>query len=330
VATIGIPDWAPEYMRCTGRNKYETGVERGEQWNAIRLGRLSAADVEARAYQEDYLQQLRRLLADVEGHRMSKMQKVDRQDWPAILKGWVMGRITSSRKSPTSSTVCGWIFQVMPRLPQPIPRSQMSAFLRGLATTRLLRPSGRLRQMGVEMAAALKEQTSRARKKGIERIVWMALTCMLRGAVRLADSVRMVSSGGANEYYAIDNEVIIFPTVEKTDMIGAREIEPVVLRLPDDGQRQWMMDGLSDPQVPSSSITCKRLEGLVKNVIHAHGIADVRAVRRTLGEAADSRKDAGILLRHVDNSKTTLRYSTTRDRVPTLGRIAKKVSFGAD
>jgi hypothetical protein len=173
---------------------------------------------------------------------------------------------------------------------------------------------------------ALRAQCALASTNMEERLVWVVMMLMAGGAIRLADAVRMVMPGGIDDWCEMGCDVILFPIIEKTDMTGSREIEPVVLLVPDPLHRAWICAHLASPTPMSEAKAC-HIERRAAEVWHSHGVNDVRAIRRTIGERSGSRKDAGLILRHAANSPVTLRYSGTRDRIPGLHAIAKRVSF---
>lgn len=284
------------------------------------------AQCEARAYQETHLRQVRALLNDIEDFRCSRLTKLQRKDWSLVLRTWVMWRLADRPNVHTSSTVIGWIHTVRGRLPSPPSATVMASLLRGLAATRLLRPVDRTRAIAPEIETALRDQLASATSDSSARIVWIAMVMMAVGALRLADAVRLLMPGAVEEWVEIGCEVVLFPIIEKTDMTGSREIEPVLLILPSAAQRATVCAHLASPPFLTNG-DALRIERETAHAWHRHGIDDVRAIRRTIGERAASRKDAGLLLRHAPNSSVTLRYSGTRDRIPGLRAIGRKVAF---
>jgi hypothetical protein len=285
--------------------------------------------VEARAYQESHLRQVRALLIDIEEFRSCRLTKSQRKDWSLILRTWVMWRLSSRPNVHSATTVIGWIHAVRGRLPTPPTVSVMASLLRGLAATRLLRPNERTRAIAPEVMVALRAQRTAAETNTEARLVWVIMTLMSGGAVRLADAVRMAMPGGLEDWCEIGCEVALFPTIEKTDMTGSREVEPIVLVIPDPVERAWMCALISSPTIMTEA-SASHIERRAADVWHSHGIDDVRAIRRTIGERAGSRKDAALILRHAADSPVTLRYSGTRDRIPRLRDIAKRVAFTTD
>jgi hypothetical protein len=330
-----VPAWAPAYLAHRGRRKYETVNDREFLWENLRqqqhnsdpLERVSQC--EARAYQETHLRQVRALLNDVETFRCSRLTKAQRCDWSITLRTWVMWRLAERPNVHTSATVIGWIHMVRGRLPSPPSALAMASLLRGLAATKLLRPANRTRAVAPEIETALRAQLALATSDANALLIWITMVMMAVGALRLADAVRLLMPGAVDDWVEIGCEVILFPVIEKTDMTGAREIEPVVLCLPNAIQRALVCAHLTS----STSMTnsgALRIERETADTWHSHGVNDVRAIRRTIGERASSRKDAGILLRHAPNSSVTLRYSGTRDRIPSLRSIGRKVAFATD
>jgi hypothetical protein len=65
----------------------------------------------------------------------------------------------------------------------------------------------------------------------------------------------------------------------------------------------------------------------MSEIMHDHGVPDVRATRRDAAERAGGRAAAAIVLRHRPGSKSTGRYAGTKDAIPAARRLARKVTF---
>jgi hypothetical protein len=275
--------------------------------------------VRAWAFQEDHLAQVRALLLSLDRYRSKHVARARRDDWMHVVGGWLIWRSATSR-ADCSSTVVGWLAVVQGRIPHRLSRTEFAELIRGVATMRLLRPVGRLRGVANESAKVRRAAYEAARPTSSSPLAvrtWMVTTLMYKtAALRLADAVR-VAAGEASVEEVSETEWLVFPHQEKTDMTGAKEVEPVLLRIPTTETR--LMRRWCRLKADASSMIV--LEGAMKVLCRRAGIADVRALRRDAGEAMPSRAEAGILLRHQPGSSSTPRYATTKDRVVTLRQM---------
>ena len=276
---------------------------------------------EASAFQETHLRQVRALLWDIDSFRSLQCSKKERADWSTVLKGWAFHRISRSRTGICAATVLHWIRSVNPRLPSPAPAAALAAMVRGIATMSHLRPTNRARATTPAVQSALSDAWSAA-SSPTSRAVFMVVALMVRGGMRRSDATRIVC-GDVEAWETLPGQgFVIFPSTEKTDMTGAREIEPFVFSC----DTPWVPTVLRLLQSPFRG-SGVQLESLVSSFVHDKGIPDVRAFRRHAAEALGSRTEAGRLLRHREGSSQSVRYSTTRDAIEPSARRVRKVAF---
>ena len=316
-----IPEWAPRYLAFPGRPKYDSEEERARRWAAMRLaGSDSAVDRADRAmamsYQESYLRQVRALVYDFDDFLQTQRTRDQRKDWNESLRIFVFDRLTRSRLT-VASTAVGWVTMLAGRLPIPLSKKMFLTILRSLAHASLLRPARRVRGRWAEAKKAVEDKMLQKSVGG--RQIWAAITIMLSGA-RRPDAVRVVA-GEADDHEKIEDTVICFPRTEKTDMIGAREIEPLVIACATTAEASKLFSIISNGPFPDAN----QLERKVSDHLHQHGVEDIRAVRRDAAARCGSREKAGVLLRHQPQSKHTTRYATTRDRIEPLRLLTRRI-----
>ena len=283
--------------------------------------RSSIAMSEASAFQESHLRQVRSLLSDLDTFRTLQCSKKERADWTMVLKGWAFHRISRSRSGVCAATVLHWIRSVNPRLPSPAPAAALAAMVRGIATMSHLRPTNRARAATPLVQAALSDSWAAA-SSPTSRAVFMVVALMVRGGMRRSDATRVVC-GDVEAWETLPGQgFVIFPSTEKTDMTGAREIEPFVFSC----DSPWVPTVLNLLQSPFQGSGLD-LENRVSSFIHDRGIPDVRALRRHAAETLGGRAEAGRLLRHREGSSQSVRYSTTRDAIEPAARRVRKVAF---
>lgn len=271
-------------------------------------------------YQEPYLAQVRSIITKFDRYRTT-MPRSDRSDWPKLLRSYVIERLVRSR-AQTAATVVHWITMISPRLPIPLSRREFVGLVRAISTAKLLRPASRLRGVPGQLRATLESLASRP---GQER-VW-ATVLIMASSVRRSDAVRIVGGDIVAPPELVSDAVIIFPSTEKTDQVGAREAEPVVVVCQDAAEAARLHRVLCCP--PLSSGALKTLAKSVSASLRSAGIRDVRALRRDAAAAAGGREAANVLLRHRPGDYgCTLRYSGTADRVKRMTRIGAKVRRG--
>jgi hypothetical protein len=272
-------------------------------------------------WQEAHLAQVRSLILDYDMFRRTVARHL-RDQWQTLLRQWLVDRLSRSSANSTT-TVLRWAVSVASRLPQPMPPAAIASVIKGLAALRPMRPVNRLRGVVPQARAALDQAAGEVRSEDpLNAAVWFVLVLMIH-AWRRSDAVRVA----AGEVLALEwlsaNEAAIWPESEKTDMFGEREVEPSVVVFED-----TRLAAAAIKRLPVADTD--RLERLVSQLLHSHGVADVRALRRDAAAATGSRDDAAVLLRHRPGSRHTLRYATTRDAIPRARGIANRVVTFAD
>lgn len=203
-------------------------------------------------------------------------------------------------------------------LPTPPTARELRQFRDLVGHTWLLRADAtRLPRTGGAAAEGAAETALQAGKGPLA----LALLLIARAGSRASDAVR-IAAGFVDAYELAPGHLVVFPTSEKTDQMGARVIEPLVLPWPEDAEPRWRpivtacLGGGS-----ASSTTAAALRQTVTRALRRAGVADARGPRRELAErvaAAHGRARAGLVLRHAKDAAVTARYTTTRDAVPTL------------
>jgi hypothetical protein len=235
-----------------------------------------------------------------------------------VLEQWLTERLARSW-AESVSTVFRWAVTVAPRLPDTVGPHTISTIVKGLASIRGLRPTGRLRQVSKQVRLAIDYAARRALTSTTSAALYV-VAVMVGCGWRRADAVRIASGEWEAMEWLSASELAVWPRSEKTDHFGEREIEPSVVLFPDARLARATVERLpcADPDA---------LERAVTALFRTHGVRDVRAARRDAAAATGSRRDAAVLLRHAPNSRTTLRYAGTRDALPRLQTIARRVSF---
>ena len=321
-----LPEWAPASLSYKGRPKYDDRRSRDARWEWLRTAaqvsaKTRADQAAAWACQELYWKQVRAKVRAFEAFRQTELTKEQRKDWQEALRLFVFDNLTRSTAA-RATTVIGWAIMLSPRLPNPPKRAFFATLVRSLGQANLLRPTGRVRGRQGQLAAALARAEEYKTKFG--RVLWAAVMLMASGA-RRSDACRVVT-GGIEEHELASSAAIFYPTTEKTDAIGSRESEPMVVLCKDEAQAERLISVVTAVSQPRP----EELETKVSEFLHGFGIEDVRATRRDAAAACCSREGANLLLRHKAGSARTLGYSGTRDRIQPLLRLARRVRFATN
>ena len=304
----------PSHLRFKGRPKYFSTADRLRHWRRLQNSPIrpdQAADIAiAWAYDERYLKQVRSIAVDY-SITVARYLVPDERLTPKAVRVYIFARLRRGN-AQRSSTIVTWLGHLSHALPFKIPPIEVTRIIRAVGVADLLRPPPQPRGFALKVSELADSVKSFSPK-------WAVLTAIASG-FRRSDAVRLLVNGVTDESAVIStSEVVIFPEVEKTDIVGLRVSEPSVIVSP---HPKELLIVLRSNRLTSR--LADRLEREVSSMCHDAGIPDVRAPRRDLASAVGDRAAAAAILRHRPGSQHSLRYAGTRDRVPVVREAVQK------
>ena len=270
----------------------------------------------AAAAQERYRERQRALAWRLERFRVAHLLRTERNGpWDRQVQGFILWRL---RETPDTmgSTALSWLWMLAGIVPGGLSRGCTSATVRAIGATWLLRARRDLNRSGTAECLEV------ARTHSCPRVS-LAAFLIARVGARFDDATRM-AAGFVDECELVDDILILYPTTEKSDMLGARVVEPMVLpfRKSERQRAEWMTRTIRGEELPAR--LANAMATRARAALRASGVDDVRGPRRAVAEkiaAKRGRPAAAKVLRHEKSSAATARYTTTEDEVDRLREI---------
>ena len=316
-----VPPWAPEWLSWAGRAPLEGPAERQARAAYAASAGFRSAELILRACvaQETYRARQRSLAHQLEAFRATRLVKEERDGpWGPQLVSFALDHLRG-RPHLRGTTILSWVWCLVGIVPSQPSARELRQLRDIVGHTWPLRTlaSGLPRKGG----PATERAATAAREAGSYRLA-LALLLIARAGSRASDAVR-VASGFIDGFELPSEHLVVFPSSEKSDQMGARVIEPLVLPWPSGTEDAWhevARDCFGD-HGPTSAEAAAALRRDLTRALRNAGVSDARGPRRELAErvaANHGRARAGQVLRHAKGAAVTARYATTRDAVPTL------------
>lgn len=301
-----IPSWCPTFLWFEGRPPFESAAERTARWQGYSGDPDALRPVlalQAAAAQRGHRLRQRALAADLTEFALAAS---DPPALPTTSAGWWMALqsfLLDRLSSPSSASVQGWLFTLLPLLPAAPPSAEVSRFLRSLYAALPRCPAAPGAFPRPDLAPLLAETSRLGRWRE-----WLAIFILSASPARGRDAFRAAAGHVHCPPALSTGELLITPAVEKTSIGRSPAPEPFVLPVRDRTtatavRRALALAPLSGPDTAAFAAALRRL-------IRPE-VADIRDTRRAHARVVaetHGRRAADDVLHHRPGSRHTAAY----------------------